>query len=216
MGRRLLAGVKRTPGAVIAAAVLLALLGGCGAYKRWAYEGVSRDGWQHPEEVLAALGVQPGERVADIGAGGGYFTFKLAEAVGPGGVVYAVDVDRDMTDYLQERAAEEGYRNVDVVLAPPDDSTLPPASVDLVFTCNTYHHFGHPVEYFSRVRGALRPGGRVAIIDLDAQRSTLVWLFGHGTPPSTIATQMATAGYRLERSYDFLPRQSFMVFKPAQ
>lgn len=214
MDRSMHSMIARVRGAV-AAAVLLALIGGCGAYKRWAYEGFSRDGWQQPEQVLAALEVQPGERVADIGAGGGYFAFKLADAVGPGGLVYAVDVDKDMTDYLRERAAEDGYRNVEVMLAPPDNSTLSPAGVDLVFTCNTYHHFDHPVEYFSRLRSALRPGGRVAIVDLDAQRSTLVWLFGHGTPPSTIVTQMATAGYRLERSHDFLSRQSFMVFKPT-
>ena len=200
--------------AVVAVGVLLALLGGCGAYKRWAYEGFSRDGWQHPEQVLAALALQPGAHVADIGAGGGYFTFKLADAVGPKGRVYAIDVDPDMTGYLKERAVADGYGNVDVVQAQADESGLPPASVDLVFTCNTYHHFDHPVDYFSRLRTALRPGGGVAIIDLDAERSTLVWLFGHGTPPSTIKTQMATAGYRLDRSYDFLSRQSFMVFVP--
>jgi len=193
----------------------LLLLGGCGAYKRWAYEGFSRDGWQHPDRVLAALQIEPGERVADIGAGGGYFTFKLADAVGPTGRVYAVDVDADMTEYLKERAADDGYRNVDVVLAPFDDPTLPPASTDVVFTCNTYHHLDNPVAYFTKVRETLRPDGRVAIIDLDAERSTLVYLFGHSSEVATIRTQMAAAGYRLEKSYDFLPRQSFQVFVPA-
>src|SRR5512143_1493294 len=99
--------------------------GGCASWKKFAYEGFGRDRWQQPERVIDALGVRPGERVADLGAGGGYFTFRLADAVGPTGRVYAVDVDPDLLAYLRERAAREGRSNVEVIEATADDPHLP-------------------------------------------------------------------------------------------
>src|SRR6185295_7813183 len=105
-------------------ALVLLLGGGCARWKKFAYEGFDRDRDQQPERVVEVLLLKPGDRVADLGAGGGYFTFRFAEAVGPTGRVYAVDIDPDMTDYLRTRAAEEGYGNVEVIAATADNSGL--------------------------------------------------------------------------------------------
>ena len=105
-----------------------------------AYERGGRDEWQQADRVIAALGLEPGDSVADLGSGGGYFTFLLADAVGENGHVYAVDVAADMNERLAGIAAERGYSQVETILAAPDDANLPSAGVDLVFTSNTYHH----------------------------------------------------------------------------
>lgn len=197
--------------ATVGIAVLVLLAGGCARCKRAAYAGWGRDRWQQPERVVETLGIVSGQRIADLGAGGGYFTFRLAEAVGDSGLVYAVDVDADMTGYLEARVAEEGVPNVEVVLAEYDDPLLPDAGVDLIFTCNTYHHLEDRPAYFARVRRALRPGGRVAIVEYEP-RGWLQRVFPHSTPTELIRDEMARAGYRLEGEHDFLDRQSFLIF----
>jgi arsenite methyltransferase len=202
---------------VLTTALVIALGSGCTAFKRWAYgEGASRDAWQHPEQVIQALAIRPGQRVADLGAGGGYFTFRLADAVGSTGIVYAVDIDPGMIAYLQRRAAEDGYRNVDVILAAPDDPRLPQDGVDLIFTCDTYHHLEDRTAYFARLKQYLRPGGRVAIIDHSGSHGLFVKLFGHFTPTSLMRSELEAAGYKLQHEYDFLPRQSFLVFSRGE
>lgn len=191
--------------------VLAALLAaGCARLKQCAYQGFSRDQWQQPDKVIAALGLKPGDRVADLGSGGGYFTFRLAQAVAPSGKVYAVDVDRDMVALIAERAKKDAPAIVETVLAKADDPGLPEA-VDLVFTSNTYHHLDKRVAYFANLRKYLRPGGRVAVIDLD-RRAWLEGLMGHYTPSEFIQREMEQAGYVLQKSYDFLDRQSFLIF----
>src|SRR5262249_18425304 len=116
------------------------LLGGCTSLKRFSYEGFSRDGWQQPGRVIAALGVHRGDRVAALGAGSGYFTLRLARAVGPSGRVYAVDVDEAMNAYLRERVAQAGLSNVEVILGRFEDPLLPDGGIDLVLVVDTYHH----------------------------------------------------------------------------
>ena len=161
--------------------------------------------------MIRALAIPAGAQVADLGAGGGYFTFRLAAAAGPTGRVYAVDVDPGMVDYLRERAAREGARTVEPVLASADDARLPAASVDLLFTCNTYHHLTDRAAYFTRLRPVLRTGGRIAIVEYDG-RGLFARLFGHATPADEIRREMAAAGYRVVDAHGFLPRQSFLVF----
>jgi ubiquinone/menaquinone biosynthesis C-methylase UbiE len=194
--------------------LLPALAGGCTWLKRSMYEGFGRDDWQQPDRVVQALALEPGERVADLGAGGGYFTFRLARAVGPTGRVYAVDVDQGMLDHVAERTAEEGVANVETVLATPTDPNLPAGSVDLVFTCNTYHHIEDRPAYFAALRGALRPGGRVAIVEY-LPEGFFQSIFPHSTDAATIESEMRAAGYALEQRHDFLERQAFLVFVPV-
>src|SRR5262245_49566628 len=194
---------------VFAAALLLAFHGaGCASWKRFAYEGFDRDEWQRPDAVIALLGIRPGDRVADLGAGGGYFTFRLAEAVGASGRVYAVDVDDDMIDYLTQRTRARGAANVAVVRGEFEDPKLPDGEIDLLFTCNTYHHIADRPAYFRRVLTDLAPNGRVAIVEYDGRGGWFPRTFGHFTQADEIAGEMQEAGYKLIASHDILPRQS--------
>jgi arsenite methyltransferase len=188
------------------------LLSGCARVKQIAYEGVNRDDWQQPQKVIAALKIQPGAIVADLGSGGGYFTFKLARATGPTGKVYAVDIDPDMIGLITKAAKEKAAGNVEPILAKPSDPMLPKAGVDLIFTSNTYHHIDHRVAYFANLRRYLRSGGSLAIIDFD-RRAWLEGLLRHYTPSEFIKREMEQAGYVLQHDYDFLDRQSFLIFK---
>ena len=128
-----------TFGRCAAVLLLASLLVGCTQLKRAVYEGFDRDTWQFPERVVQSLDIPPGAKVADLGSGSGYFTFRLARAVGSAGKVYAVDVDQSMNEYLAERASEEKVENMEVILAKYHDPQLPESGVDLIFTCNTYH-----------------------------------------------------------------------------
>src|SRR5688572_7350174 len=96
-------------------------LAGCTALKQCAYEGIGRDDWQKPDEVIRSLDIRPGDHVADVGSGSGYFTFRLAKAVGPSGKVYAVDVDQGLKNALAKKARDEGYRHIETILAQVDD-----------------------------------------------------------------------------------------------
>jgi len=111
---------------------LIALLvASCARLKQFAYEGFNRDSWQQPDKVIAALNLHPGEIVADLGSGGGYFTFKLARAVAPSGKIYAVDIDKDMIELISKRLKEESGNNVETILATATDPLLPQTGVDL-------------------------------------------------------------------------------------
>ncbi len=198
---------------ILLASLLLAfcLLSGCGKLKQWAYEGFNRDQWQQPEKVIGALQLRSGAQVADLGAGGGYFTFKLAKAVGPDGKVYAVDIDREMTDLIAQRARLESAQNVETIVATAADPRLPKSGLDLIFTSNTYHHITNRIAYFTALRGYLKPGGKIAIIDFD-RRAWFESLLSHHTPSEVIKREMEQAGYALQEEPNFLARQSFLIF----
>jgi arsenite methyltransferase len=194
-------------------ALALLFFAGCALLKQCAYEGFNRDQWQQPQKVIESLALRPGDHVADLGSGSGYFTFRLAEAVGSQGKVYAVDVDREMNDLVAKASKGKNTGNVELILARPDDPMLPPMGIDLVFTVNTYHHFENRVTYFQRVRKYLRPGGRIAVIDFD-RRAWFEGMWKHYTPAEFIKREMEQAGYRLQRELTFLDRQSFLIFVP--
>ncbi|MEE9233418.1 MAG: class I SAM-dependent methyltransferase [Nitrospirales bacterium] len=195
--------------------VLLITCAGCTDVKRWAYEGFDRDEWQHPEEVIQALTIKPEEQIADLGSGSGYFTFRLADAVGPSGQVYAVDIDADMNAHLAKRLQEKGYKNIEVMLAKPHDPGLPENGVDLIFSANTYHHLENRPSYFANARKYLRPNGRLAIIDFNGE-GLLQQLSGHYTPSDVIQRELQEAGYALERELTFLPKQVFLIFASGE
>jgi len=205
----------KTPSKILTFVVAAVLLAGCAQLKQCAYEGVNRDDWQQPQRVIAALNLRPGDQVADLGSGSGYFTFRLAAAVGSAGKVYAVDIDPDMIDLIAKRAKQETASNIEPILAKSDDPSLPKTGIDLIFTSNTFHHIDGRVAYFSNLRNYLRPGGRIAIIDFD-RRSWLVGLFRHYTPSEFIKREMEQAGYALAQELDFLDRQSFLIFTVKQ
>lgn len=173
------------------------------------YSGFGRDRWQKPDEVIAALGLKPGDRVADLGSGGGYFTFRLARAAGPTGVVFAVDRDRALLQAIARRATKE-VANVRTVEAAVDDPALPEL-VQLIFVSHAYHHLDNRVEYFRAASQYLAPAGRIAI--LEGNRAGLMArLFSHGSSPATIRAEMRSAGYRVVDTHELLRRESFFVF----
>ncbi|MDX1383263.1 MAG: class I SAM-dependent methyltransferase [Thermoanaerobaculia bacterium] len=191
--------------ALVAALGLFLASGGVTTLKRWAYEEPGRDGWQQPERVVESLGLAAGDRVADVGAGGGYFSFRFAAAVGDEGRVFAADLDRGLLDYVAKEAEKRGYANIRTVLAAPDDPRLP-EPVDLLFTCNTAHHFADRVVWFRGVRRYLAPGGRLAVVD---------YFDMHGSaPPEQLEAELVEAGYRVVERPDFLSRQYFLIAEP--
>jgi arsenite methyltransferase len=199
------------PPKLVSLTLIALLIAGCARLKQFAYEGFDRDSWQQPDKVIAALNLHSGEIVADLGSGGGYFTFRLARAVAPSGRVYAVDIDKDMVKVIDKRLREQPGNNVETILATPTDPLLPSKGVNVIFTVNTYHHIADRVGYFANARKYLRPGGRIAIIDLD-RRAWLEGLLGHYTPSETIKRELEQAGYMLQQQLDFLDRQSFLIF----
>jgi ubiquinone/menaquinone biosynthesis C-methylase UbiE len=174
------------------------------------FDDPARDAWQMPDRVLASLKLKRGDIVADIGAGTGYFSVRLAKsAAAP--KVYAVDIEPSMVAYLRERAAKESLNNITAVQATPDSPKLP-EPVDLVLIVDTYHHIGDRETYFRRLAKSLKPGGRVAIIDFkpdSPEGPPKEFRF----PPERFKAEMEKAGYRLSDHFDFLPRQQFLIFE---
>ncbi|MGP1679110.1 MAG: class I SAM-dependent methyltransferase [Burkholderiales bacterium] len=180
--------------------------------EHWAqvFDDPERDAWQKPHQVIETLALKPDAAVADIGSGTGYFAARLAHFV-PQGRVYAVDIEPDMVKYLAERAKREGLGNLTAVTGAPNDARLP-RKVDLVLMVDTYHHIEQREAYFRKLAQSLKPGGRIAIIDFNAQSAM-------GPPPDAriaaarVVIEMAAAGYRLAGEHHFLPNQYFLVFR---
>ena len=181
--------------------------------EKWSkvFDDPTRDAWQKPAEVIAALKLAADAAVADIGSGTGYFAVRLARAV-PRGRVYGADVEPEMVRFLNARAAREGLGNLSSHAAGEDGPSLP-AQVDLALVVDTYHHIPRRSRYFERLKSALRAGGRVAIIDfrLDSPTGPPV---KHRIPPEQVKAEMERAGYRLQEEPGFLPHQYFLVFAP--
>ena len=149
----------------------------------------ARDSVSEAREVMDRAGVVPGMTVADIGAGEGYYTIRLAERVGPQGRVLAQDIIPEVRDKLAERVNREALDNVSVKLGEPADPMLPDNSFDRIFLMHMYHEIESPYEFLWRLRPALRPGGRVAVVDMDHPTSE------HGTPPALLDCEFAAVGY---------------------
>jgi len=185
----------------------------------WAkqFDDPSRDAWQRPEAVLDFMGLPADARVADLGAGTGYFTMRLARRV-PRGQVLANDVEPDMVRYLGERAAREGLDNVIPIQGKPDDPALPEA-VDVAFMCNVAHHIEDRTEYFRKLAAQLRPGGRVVVVDFEKDAPDDV----PGPPPAmrvakdALVAELVRAGFELVRTDgDILPHQYIVELRPAK
>ena len=174
------------------------------------FDDPKRDAWQMPARVIETLAVKGGMSVADIGAGTGYFSMRLAK-VSPGLTVYAADIEPAMVEHLRQRAAAEKLTNVVPVLAGTASPNLP-KPVDVVLIVDTYHHIGDRVAYFRALKTSLTPSGSVAIIDFRKDSP-------EGPPVEfrftveQIENEMKQAGYRLDAKYDFLPRQHFLIFR---
>ena len=180
--------------------------------EKWAkeFDDPSRDAWQKPNEVLDALHLDRTARVADLGAGTGYFSARIARLI-PEGKLFAVDIEPDMLRFLGERAQREHLSFLVPVLASAGSPNLP-EPVDLVLVVDTYHHIDDRLAYFAALRASLRPGGRLAIVDFKADSP-------NGPPPEhrisaeRVTAELNAAGYSLLATHLFLPRQYFLVFR---
>ena len=176
-------------------------------------EPPDREAWQKPDQVMDALHVAERSTVADLGAGGGWFTVRLARRVGPHGKVYAVDVQRLMIEAIKRRVQREGYTNVEPVLGTSDDPRLPPeARTDAVLIVDAFPEMQDPIKLLRNAARALKPQGRIGIIN---------FLPGEGGPgpspdqrvPSEVVISAATkAGLKLVEQPTFLPYQHFLIF----
>jgi arsenite methyltransferase len=177
-----------------------------------ALEDPARDAWQKPQEVLDALALRDGERVADIGAGSGYFALRFARHVGPGGRVFAVDVSKDMLAHLEGQAKKAQLTNVQPLLAAAADPGLPEASVDRVFFCDVWHHIDDQAGYLERLKKALRPGGQIVMIDFHKRDLPVGPPVSMKIAREDLVAQMERHGFRVAREHTFLPYQYFLVF----
>lgn len=182
--------------------------------EKWAkqFDKPERDEWQKPDQLLDALKLSANASVADIGAGTGYFSVRIAKRALQG-KVFAADVEKDMVRYLGERAKKEGLTNVTPVQAAPDSANLP-EPVDVILLVDTYHHIGNRVDYFKKLQSSLKPGGKLVIVDfrMDSPEGPPK---EHRVSIETTTEELKSAGYTLVETQDFLPRQYFAVFKKS-
>lgn len=185
-----------------------------GDAQKWAkvFDDPERDAWQKPHEVIQALALKPDAIVADIGAGTGYFSMRLAHMT-PKGRVYGVDTEPGMVKHLAERARREGLKNVSAIAGKPGDPRLP-EKADLVILVDVYHHVEDRERYFRQLQGSLKPGGRIAVIDFRMD-SPVGPPRGARIAPDRVKEEMKRAGYALAQEHAFLPNQYFLVFRPG-
>ena len=175
------------------------------------FDSPGRDERLQVDRVMDILDIAPGKTVADIGAGSGWFTVRAARRVGQGGVVYAVDINPESIRYIDDRAQKEKLHNVKTILGKADDPLLPAGAVDAVLLLKTYHEVAEPVALLRNVRGALRAGAKVGIIDRNGNGED------HGVGRDVVLREATQAGYRLLKQYDFVKGDKmdyFLVLVP--
>ncbi|MCX6671358.1 MAG: methyltransferase domain-containing protein [Euryarchaeota archaeon] len=165
-------------------------------------------------EILKTLNIQPGQTIADIGSGGGFFTLLFSQLVGDKGRIYAIDTNQDFLEFINTQATKQGITNITTVRVTEQVIPLPTHSIDLVFVRNVYHHLQNRTQYFSEAKQLLTSEGRIAIIEFSQQGSKFSFhrRCGHNVPKEIIIEEMKKAGYTVSASFDFLPIQSFTIF----
>ncbi len=161
------------------------------------FESPEREVYRRRHEIVASLGLRPGMAVADIGAGTGFFALLFARKVGPQGHVYAVDISPEFLALIRQRASDAGLDNVTMVQCPEHEVALSPASLDLAFICDTYHHFADPLNYMRSVHRAMRPGGRLVLIDFERiEGRSPKWILQHVRAGRTqVLRELRQAGF---------------------
>lgn len=177
-------------------------------------EGPDRDAWQRPDQVMDALGIADGHVVADLGAGGGWFTIRLARRVGPNGLVYAEDVQRRMIESIERRVHRENLRNVRTILGTSLDPRLPP-KVDVVLIVNAYSEMEQPVVLMRNVAASLKPSGRIGIVDFKKDGLGPGPDLADRVDPEVVIRDAESVGLRLLKRETFLRYQYMLVFGKA-
>jgi len=172
---------------------------------------------ERPDEVIAAMGLKPGDVVADIGCGSGYFARRFARAVGPEGKVYGVEIQPEFLAMLRQRCADENITNVQPVFGTETDPLLPEAAIDWIFLADVYHEFQQPKPMLAAMLKALKPGGRVCLLEYrllgDSARHILEV---HRMSVRQVLSEWQPAGFELEDLLEFLPSQHLFIFKKKE
>ena len=181
--------------------------------KRFEREG--RDVFDKRNELVAACEIEPGDAVADVGAGTGLFVGLFAEAAGPDGKVFAVDITENFIKLIDKRATEAGWRNVRTVLCTADSTELPADSVDVAFVCDVYHHLEFPAKTMQSLHQAMRPGGMVVLIDFERiEGKSAKWIMGHvRAGKETVIKEVEAVGFKLIDEKDLLTENYVIRFK---
>ena len=179
------------------------------------FEGESRTIYRYREAIVAALGLEPGMDVADVGAGTGFFSRMMAAKVGPGGKVYAVDIAKNFLDHIEKTSREAGLSNIETVLCDQKSTRLAPESVDLIFICDTYHHFEFPMQTLVSIHQALRPGGTLVIIDFERVVGVSVeFAISHvRCGKGTVTDEVKDAGFDFIGEIPMMEDQYFIKFR---
>jgi len=172
-----------------------------------------REEEEQPDKALDALHIAKGSAVADIGAGSGAITWRLAKRVGPGGKVYANDIQPRMLELLRQNMAQRKIANVETVLGSDDDPKLPPASVDLELLIDVYHEFHHPQEMLRHLRESLKPDGRLVLLEYRAEDPNVPIRPEHKMSVAMVKAEVEPEGFRLDKTIEILPRQHILIFK---
>jgi SAM-dependent methyltransferase len=168
-----------------------------------------------PDEVVANMGLDPDHVVADIGAGSGYFSFRIAKLV-PDGNVLAVDIQQEMLDIIEERKADEGVTNIEGVKGQIDDPNLPDDSIDAAIMVDAYHEFSHPFEMIDGIYDALRPGGRIFLLEYRGEDPNVPIRPLHKMKEEQVVKEMSVFGLEWTDTLDFLPWQHMMIFTKVE
>ncbi|MET0534714.1 MAG: class I SAM-dependent methyltransferase [Steroidobacter sp.] len=176
-------------------------------------ERAEREDEERPNLTIAALEIKQGQIVADLGAGSGYYSFRIAPLVGKDGRVLAIDVEPRMLQLITQRARREQVANVSTVLATPSDPNLLAASIDLLFMVDVYHELEYPLEVMLKVREALKPGGRVALIEYRAEDPKVMIKPVHKMTEKQVIRELTAAGFRHLKTVRTLPLQHLVIFQ---
>ena len=174
-----------------------------------------REAEEEPDKALAAIGIAKGDTVADIGAGSGYMTWRMAQLVGPAGKVYANDIQQKMLDLLKQNIEQRKLANVVMVLGAPDDPKLPPAAIDMALLVDVYHEFSEPQKMLRRIRESLKPTGRLVLLEYRGEDPAVPIRPEHKMTVAQVKAEIEPEGYRFDRSIETLPRQHILIFRVA-
>lgn len=177
------------------------------------FEKEGREVYDQRERIVEACDLKPGMVVADIGAGTGLFTRMLADKVGSDGKVYAVDIAEEFVEHIRKAAKDAGLNQIEGVVCEPDFVNLPPASVDVVFICDTYHHFEFPYKTMASLHRALKPGGRVVLVEFSRiEGVSSEWVMGHVRAGEEVFTQeILESGFRKVDELEGVFKESYLI-----
>ena len=174
-----------------------------------------REAEEAPDRALDAIALKKGDVVADIGAGVGYFTWRMAERVGPTGKVYASDIQPGMLEQLKKNVAARGLTNVVPVLGTNADPKLPAGKLDLALLVDVYHEFSQPQKMLAKIREALKPSGRMILLEYRKEDPSVPIRLEHKMTVKEVRAEIEPEGFKFDTSLESLPRQHILIFRPA-